>query len=169
MTNSPTTLPVNEPSKYLFTARQENMSGKKIYSTGFEKQDLSRIVVKNALFYNCNFDEATMEESLFEGCEFNTCSFKGTNMRKLNARFSSFPSCYLAPSDAMDLTVTLTCKTFQNTRVSKQWFLYMLLLFTGMHPIELPVSEGLTDKIIAHVIGKDRYVKMMSLLNRREF
>lgn len=130
--------------------------------------DLSGANLSHSIFDGCNFDRANLSEANCSFCDFRNSSMKRTNCFKTNFMCSVFPAVDYDPSDCYGMTVTLTCKLWENTHVGQLWFYMWLMLGASMRPVKLPVSEDLREALISF-IGQERYIKLRDLLSRRNF
>ena len=141
---------------------------KKIEGEDFSGHDWSGRNAAGTLYVRCKFNRTNLREADCSNCEFRLCEFIDTNCYKTNFMNSVFPGCVFAPTDCYGMTLTMTCKTFENTHVKQLWW-YMLLMFVAaMRPAKGPVEGDLRAQLIAF-IGAVRYVKLTEMLNRRNY
>jgi uncharacterized protein YjbI with pentapeptide repeats len=156
--------PTFDKSRY----RGVDLSKKKIYTTDFSGCDLSRLKLKHSLFMNCNFDRSDMSETDCEGSEFFGSTFRDTICYRTNFKDAKLAGTLFHPKDAFGMTITLTCKTFEDMKVSKLWWYMWLMFGTLLRPECLLGEQDLRDKLIV-CIGAEKYVKLGALMKQREF
>lgn len=147
--------------------RGQDLSRKKFYQVDFSKQDLSRMKMRQSLFHRCNFDDADMTESDCEGTEFIGSTFRDTVMYQTNCKDAKLAGTVFMPKDAFGLTITLRCKTFDKMKVSPLWWYVWLMFGSLMQPGSVADTEELHNRLI-QAVGPERYVKLTSLLHKRE-
>ena len=146
--------------------RAEDLSRKKFYGRDFSSLDLSRLKLRQSVFYGCNFNYADMSETDCEGSEFFNSTFIDTICYRTNFKDAKLAGTTFAPKDAMGITLTMQCHTFDGMKVSPLWFLCWLLMGTMMKPGDGPLGNDLVDKVIS-AIGAERYVKLRGLFGKR--
>lgn len=133
----------------------------------FTGQDLRMRRMDHQIYVRCVFDHAILPKDC-SFTEFRQCSFKGTDCREVNFMHSVFPACVFEPEDCYGMTITITCKTFENLHVSQLWFYLWLMMAAAMRPAAEPVQADLRELLISF-IGQDRYRKLQLLLVRRSY
>ena len=118
-------------------------------------------------FENCVFDGADMSYCDCTGAQFIGCSFKETLCYRTNFRDAVLAASAFEPADCYGMTITLTCKTFQNVKISQQWWMGWLMFLTSMLPAKTPIKDDLHGKLI-ELIGAERYVRLKSMFERRD-
>lgn len=142
--------------------RGQDLCRKRFYNTDFSGQDLSKLKLRNSLFYQCNFNEADLSDTDCEGSEFIGSTFKNTNCYRTNFRDAKLAASVFEPKDCFGMTLTLQCSTFRQMRTSPIWWHSWLFLATLMQPANLS-----TDELIG-VIGAEQYVRLKHLFGQRE-
>jgi uncharacterized protein YjbI with pentapeptide repeats len=144
----------------------EDLSRQKIFSRDFSGQKLSHAKMRSSLFHRCNFDRADMTEADCEGSEFLGSTFRETICYRTNFKDAKLAGTVFEPKDCFGMTVTLQCKTFDGVKVSPLWWMMWAMFLTIMKPEKLN-GEDLIDRAIL-MIGPDRYLKLKTLLQKRE-
>jgi len=158
------------PEKYKKDYRAVNLSNQKIYSKDFSGQDLSKLKMRNSLFYQCNFSNADLTETDCSGSEFFGSSFVDAICYRTNFADAKLAGADFRPKDCFGITLTMTCKTFDEMKVSPLWWLGLATFLTMMKPVKVGAKdEDLVDKLIGGVFGAERYVKLRALFSKREF
>jgi len=147
--------------------RGKDLSRQKHYGVDFSGQNLSRLRMKQSLFHRCNFDNADMTEADCEGSEFFGSTFRDTVMYRTNCKDAKLAATIFEPKDAFGLTVTLQCKTFDKMKVSPMWWYTFICLATLMLPGNVKDQELMINALI-QAIGPERYVRLRTLLQKRE-
>jgi hypothetical protein len=133
----------------------------------FSGQDLTKADLSHSVFSQCNFDNADMSEAECTGTDFTGSTFRHTNMYRLNGRNAKFAGTVFEPKDCFGITLTMDCKTFENTHISQLYWYSVLTMWSSMLPALGPVKEPLRDNLIA-LIGAQRYVKLKQMLQTRQ-
>jgi uncharacterized protein YjbI with pentapeptide repeats len=147
--------------------RGRDLSRQKFYQTDFSGQDLSKLRMKQSLFHRCNFDNADLTEADCEGSEFLGSTFRDTVMYRTNCKDAKLGGTVFEPRDCFGLTLTMQCKTFNKTKVSPTWWYSYIMFAALMIPGNVQQSEEMINKLI-QVVGPERYVKLRTLLAKRE-
>jgi len=145
--------------------RAEDLCNNRYYNRNFSALDLSRLKLRNSLFYQCNFDNANMSETDCTESEFYGSSFRDTNCYRTNFTNAKLADTIFAPKDCTQMTITLSCATFENMKIAQIWFLGLLTLASSTKPFG-PMKEDLIGPLIA-TIGEERYVKLRGLFSKR--
>lgn len=149
------------------TPALEVMTGRVYEGRSFEGARLHGADLSKSVFRNCNFNEADLSEVNAEGSDFTGSTFVKTNMRRFNGRNAKLCSTVFEPVDCFQITLTFDCKTFENMKISELWWFAVLTMWASMRPINKPGRGDLRDDLIG-AIGAERYVKLKTLLGRRE-
>jgi len=143
------------------------MSRKKFYNQDFSGKDLSHKKMRSSFFYRCNFDDADMSHADAEGTEFVGCTFNNSICYYSNFKDAKLAGNVFKPKDAYGITLTMSCKTFDQMETRQLWWYGMLLFATMMVPEREPVDEDLNAGLI-NLIGAERYAKLKTLFSKRE-
>jgi uncharacterized protein YjbI with pentapeptide repeats len=147
--------------------RGRDLSRQKFYGVDYSGQDLSRMRMRQSLFHRCNFDNADMTETDCEGSEFFGSTFRDTVMYRTNCRDAKLAATVFEPKDCFGITLTMQCKTFDKMKVSPMWWYTFLMFGSLMLPGSVADQEELQNRLI-QAIGTERYVKLRTLLAKRE-
>lgn len=148
--------------------RTVDLCRKKLYNVNFSGQNLSKLKMRQSLFMGCNFDKADLTETDCEGSEFLGSSFKESILYRTNFRDAKLAGTIFEPRDCYGMTISLTCATFREMKVSQIWWLGFVFFSTLMRPYQGPIHEDLVEKLIGGVLGAERYVKLHALFGKRE-
>lgn len=147
--------------------RGKDLSRQRFYSVDFSGQNLSRMRMRQSLFQRCNFDNADMTETDCEGSEFFGSTFRDTVMYRTNCKDAKLAATVFEPKDCFGITLTLQCKTFDKMKVTPMWWYVFLMFATLMLPGSVKEQEELQNRLI-QAVGPDRYVRLRTLLTKRE-
>jgi uncharacterized protein YjbI with pentapeptide repeats len=147
--------------------RGKDLSRQKLYGTDFSGQNLSRLRMRQSLYHRCNFDNADMTETDCEGSEFFGSTFRDTIMYRTNCKDAKLAGTVFEPKDAFGITLTMQCKTFDKMKVSPQWWYIYAMFGCLMLPGSVKEQEELQNRLI-QMIGPERYVRLRTLLAKRE-
>jgi uncharacterized protein YjbI with pentapeptide repeats len=147
--------------------RNQDLSRKKLYNVDFSGQDLSHLRMRQSLFHCCNFDNADMTETDCEGTEFFGSTFRQTVMYRTNCKDAKLEMTVFEPKDCFGITLTLQCKTFARMKVAPLWWYVFIMFASLMQPGPEAEQELLQNRLIQFV-GTERYVKLKTLLAKRE-
>lgn len=146
------------------TARE----GQTFENVDYSGADWSDGVVTRCIFKGCTFDGVNMQRIQAVGAQFIMCSMERTDCYRANFMDAVFPGTVFNPSDCYGATFTLTCKTFENTRVGQLWWYLWLMMIVPAVPDRQPVCADLKALLISF-IGDNRYLKLKALLARRQY
>ena len=145
--------------------RATDLCRKKIYNQNFSYQDLTKLRLRQSLFYQCNFDFSNMTETDCEGSDFFGSSFRQTNCYR--TRFIDCKmQCIFEPKDCFGMCISLQCQSFDGMKVSPLWWWAWMTFGLMIHPQTLLGQEDPRDAIIA-AIGAERYVKLKGMFSKR--
>jgi Pentapeptide repeats (8 copies) len=147
--------------------RSIDLCRKKHYNVDFSGQDLSKLKLRQSVFFCCNFDGADLTEADCEGSDFCSSTFRRTICYRTNFKDAKLSNTLFDPKDCFGMTVTLQCKTFEGMQPSQIWWYGFLFFLTMMRPLPGPVKEPLVDNLIA-MIGAERYVNLKAMFQKRD-
>ena len=122
--------------KFKSDFRTANLCSKKIYHQDFRNQDLSKLKMRNSLFYTCDFSNADMTETDCTESEFFGSKFNDTICYRTNFTDAKLAGSIFLPKDAYGITLSMTCRTFDGMKVSPLWWFALATFLTMMHPIK---------------------------------
>ncbi len=146
----------------------EQLTNRHFVARDFSGENLKGRDLSHSIFDRCIFDKADMTGANASFSDFRCSSFRGTNCYLMNAMGSVFPATDFDPSECYGMTVTMTCKTFENAHLGQLWFYLFLMFAASTRPVAHPVKENLRDLLIAF-IGNDRYLKLRDMMQRRNY
>lgn len=146
----------------------QDMTRKKYFGQDFSYQDLSKLRLRQSTFHRCNFDYANMTEADCEGSEFLGSTFRETNCYRTNFKDAKLAGTIFKPHDCFGMTLTLQCSTFKDIKISRLWWTVWLMFAGLMKPGDSVVEEEELQTSLVTAIGPERYIKMRSLLTKRE-
>lgn len=147
--------------------RGRDLSRQKFYSQDFSQQDLSGLKMRSSLFHHCNFDGADLTESDCEGSEFFLSTFRDSKMYRTNMKDAKLAQTVFEPRDCFGMTLTLQCKTFDKMKVSPMWWYIFLCFGSLMIAGSVKENDELQNRLV-QAIGPERYVKLRTMLVKRE-
>jgi len=144
---------------------EEKLSNQKFFAVSYKERDFSKQDMSGSDFICCNFDDADLTDA---NCS--NCDFTGSTMRRTKCTRTNFMNSQLGtifhPSDCYGMTLTLSCKTFQAMKISKQWWYGWLYFAMQMTP-ELEKGKDLRDNLRA-MIGTDRFARLKEMFRTRQ-
>jgi uncharacterized protein YjbI with pentapeptide repeats len=146
---------------------RETLTGKRFVERDFSGQDLSREDLSRSIFERCNFDGSNLSQADCTGSDFIGSTFRKSILYRTNFRDAKLAATVFEPDDCYGMTLTMSCKTFENACVSQLWFYSWLILGSMMLPKREPVPVDIRAMVIG-IIGAERYVKLRQLFQRRD-
>lgn len=123
--------------------------------------------MRQSLFHRCNFDNADMTETDCEGSEFSGSTFRNTSMYRTNCKDALLAGTVFEPRDCFGITLTMQCKTFDKMKVSKMWW-YTFIMFGALMIAENVKENEALQTALIQCVGPDRYLRLKTLLAKRE-
>jgi hypothetical protein len=144
--------------------KKKNYYGAKLYRQSFEGQDLSHADFRCASLIECNFNNADLSYANFEAANCRDAKFIGTKLYRANFKDAALAGSAFEPKDAFGMTITLSCETVDGMKVGKLWWFIWIMLALRM---QIPEGEETAELKIIDAIGKERYIGLRQLFERR--
>lgn len=107
----------------------------KYFKQDFSEVDWSSQDLRGREFHLCAFRRADLSYANAEGVNFYGSDFTGARLYHLNAKDAVMAKTIMAPRDALGMTVTLDCNTFDGMEFSRMgWALMGFLLSLAKAP-----------------------------------
>jgi hypothetical protein len=148
--------------------RGQDLSRKKFYSTDFSEQDLKNMKMRQSTFHRCSFDGADLTEAECEGSEFLGSTFRNTNCYRTYFKDAKLGATVFQPKDCFGITITLQCATFTNMKISTLWWMTWIMFASMMKPGNSVVEEEALQNQLIRAVGSDQYIRLRTLLGKRE-
>lgn len=158
--NSQTT----EAIQKVITTGAKNFRGLKLPDADFTGMDL-----KNADFRGCSlklakFNNANLTYANFESANCYGADFTDAILHRTNFKDANLSSVIFKPKDAFGITVTLECKSFQDMKITRNWWAGWL--FYGLI-MEVPDKDA-RDRLI-QAMGVDYWEVLRTQYATRQF
>lgn len=126
----------------------------KFYDADFSNRDLTHADFRGCTLVNCKFDSSDLSYATFEGANCYRSTFLQSRLYHVNFKDAVLAETHLDPRDMFAATVSLTCDTFDRTKMGpvliSAW-IYLLTL------AEIPEkTKTKLDEAIVDLIGEER-------------
>ena len=142
--------------------KKKNYHSVKLYRADFSNQDLSHADFRCASLIGCDFSNSDLSYANFEAANCREAKFFATKLYRTNFKDAALADSIFEPKDAFGMTITLSCETVDGLKIGKLWWFVWVMLALRMKVPE----EDLELKII-NAIGRDRYIGLRQLFERR--
>jgi len=142
---------------------RKKFSGQRLSRCDFSGQDLQNADFRGAVLTEANFTGADLSFANFEGANCWGACFKDANLRRTNFRDAVLANVDLRARNCFGITLTLSCDSVDETKVSSGLWYAWLMFATMMEPDD----EDAKNQLIA-LIGPERFVKYKAHFRNRE-
>ena len=143
---------------------KKSFYNQKFYRTSFAEQDLSYADFRCASLIECDFSKSNLSYANFEGANCREANFTGSILYRANFKDAALAGSLFEPKDAFGMTITLSCETVDQMKIGKIWWFVWLMLALRM---QVPLPEEDMELKIINAIGRERYIGLRQLFERR--
>jgi len=127
---------------------------RKFYDHDFSGMDLTHADFRGATCVNCNFDNSDLSYATFEGANCYRSSFRQSKLYHVNFKDTVLAEAEVDPRDFFAATITLSCDTFDRTKLGKMYSVYWLFLLT-LADIDPTLKQKVLG-VLGETIGEER-------------
>lgn len=126
----------------------------KFYDHDFSNKDLTHADFRGCVLVNCNFDSCDLSYATFEGANCYRSTFRQARLYHVNFKDAVLAETFIDPRDMFAASVTLSCDTFDRTKMGPVWIAAWLYLITLA---EIPdKTKEKIDEALLELIGEER-------------
>lgn len=129
----------------------KHYANKKYYQRSFKDQDLSNADFRGAHLVECNFNGSDLSYANLTDANCMGSSFVDARMYRINLMRANLAKTTVDPLDLFGATVTLTCDTFEDMKLSPKYrafWIYLASLFVAPEGEKMKLRE---------IIGPETY------------
>jgi uncharacterized protein YjbI with pentapeptide repeats len=128
---------------------------RKFYDQDFSQRDLTHGDFRGCTLVSCNFDNSDLSYATFEGANCYRSTFRQSSLYHASFKDAVLAECTMDPRNAMGVTISLNCDTFDKVKIGSNW-MAAWLYYPLVADIPEEVRTTLTD-MVRNMLGEEKF------------